>query len=324
VKALNNAPPKLTSTRLASTKLDSRGIAIALLSTATWATAGIFIRWLPGWSPFAILSGRFFVATLALLPIVLSPNIRPGFFYALRSPVIWGLSLPMIGGFLLGTAAFQMARVGEVTLMLSTPPIFVVGYKLLARIRVYKSEGIGTLLAIAGIGLILQPQLRVSSSALSSSGYGAGISWEALTGYLFALSAAALLAVYTLWFGAIARQSKPVKSINVVFITCLLGCVLSSICTALFSNSDGLTGLNQQAMLVILGLGILPTALSTLCYTIAAQQLPAILAAAILLTEPIFAVLFASVILKESPSLWFGFGSCFVLLGLFSIAKGTN
>jgi len=73
-----------------------------------------------------------------------------------------------------------------------------------------------------------------------------------------------------------------------------------------------------------LGLGILPTALSTLCYTIAAQQLPAILAAAILLTEPIFAVLFASVILKESPSLWFGFGSCFVLLGLFSIAKGTN
>ncbi|MGB3670328.1 MAG: DMT family transporter [Phormidesmis sp.] len=300
-------------------KTDSRGIAIALLSTATWATAGIFIRWLPGWSPFAILSGRFFVATLALLPVVLSPNIRPEFFRTLRSPTIWGLSLPMISGFLLGTAAFQMAQVGEVTLMLSTPPIFVVVYKLLAKIRVYKSEGIGTLLAIAGIGLILQPQLQVSSS-----GYGAGISWEVLTGYLFALSAAALLAAYTLWFGAIARQGKPIGSINVVFITCLLGCILSSICTILFSNSDGLTGLNQQAMLVVLGLGILPTAMSTLCYTIAAQRLPAILAAAILLTEPMFAVLFASILLKESPSFWFGLGSCFVLSGLLSIANGTE
>ncbi len=300
-------------------KVASSGIAIALLSTATWATAGIFIRWLPGWSPFAILAGRFFVATLALLPVVLSASIRPDFFRTLRSPTVWSLSLPMIGGFLLGTAAFQVARVGEVTLLLSTPPIFVVAYKLLARIRVYRSEGIGTLLAIAGVGIILQPQLSASASVDS-----AGAFWQTITGYLLALSAAALLAVYTLWFGAIARRGQTFRSINVVFITCLLGSVLSSICTMLFSNSDGLTGLDSRSMLVILGLGLLPTAMSTLCYTTAAQRLPAILAAAILLTEPIFAVLFASVILKEIPSLWFGFGSCFVLVGLLFIAKGTS
>ncbi len=306
------------------TKQDSQGMAIALLSTATWATAGIFIRWLPGWSPFSILSGRFSVATLALLPVVLSPNLRPEFFRALRSPSIWGLSLPMIGGFLLGTTAFQMALVGEITLLLSTPPIFVVAYKLFARVRIHRNEGIGTLLAIAGVALISLPQLSMGSGVSGLGASGSGASWQTITGYLFALSAAALLAVYTIWYGAIARRGKTFRSINVVFVTCLVGCVLSSIYTVMFSDSAGLTGLDQQSMLVVLGLGLLPTATSTLCYTIAAQRLPTILAAAILLTEPMFAVLFASVLFKEIPSFWFGFGSCFVLSGLLFIARGAE
>ncbi|MGB7086256.1 MAG: DMT family transporter [Phormidesmis sp.] len=298
-------------------KLDGRGIVIALISTATWATAGIFIRWLPGWSPFAILSGRFLVATIVLLPVVLSPNIRGEFLFSLRSLSIWGLSLPLIGGFLLGTAAFQIAPVGEITLLLSTPPIFVVVYKLLAKVRIRRREGIGTLLAIAGVALILLPQRSLSPVA-------SGTSLQAPAGYLFALSAAALLAVYTLWFGGLSRRGKTFRSINVVFVTCLLGCVLSSLCTVLFSNSAEFTGLDQRAIFVLLGLGILPTAMSTLCYTIAAQRLPAILATAILLTEPMFAVLFASILLQEIPTLGFGLGSCFVRGGLLSIASSTN
>ena len=189
---------------MALAKLDGRGIVIALISTATWATAGIFIRWLPGWSPFAILSGRFLVATIVLLPVVLSPNIRGEFLFSLRSLSIWGLSLPLIGGFLLGTAAFQIAPVGEITLLLSTPPIFVVAYKLLAKVRIRRREGIGTLLAIAGVALILLPQRSLSPVA-------SGTSLQAPAGYLFALSAAALLAVYTLWFGATLSSRQNVQ-----------------------------------------------------------------------------------------------------------------
>ncbi|MGC1306056.1 MAG: DMT family transporter [Phormidesmis sp.] len=290
----------------------AKGIAIALTSTATWATAGIFIRWLPGWSPFAILAGRFLIAMLALLPIVLSPNLRHQLFDSVRSPFIWALSLPMIGGYLLGTTAFQMAPVGEVTLLISTSPLFVVAYKLLAKIRVHRSEGTGTALATAGISLILLPQISVSQ----------GASWQAITGYAFALTAAGLLAVYTVCLEALARRGKTFRSVNLVFVTCLLGCLLSFFCTAFSTQPTGSTGLSQVSFLVLLGLGILSTATSTLFYTIAAQRLPALLSAAILLTEPIFAVLFASVALKEIPSLWFGIGSLFVLGGLFAIATG--
>ena len=295
-------------------KLDGKGIAIALLSTATWATAGIFIRWLPGWSPSAILAGRCLVAAIALLPVVLSRNIRRDLLISARSPFVWLLSLPMVGCYFLGTTAFQLATVGEVTLLISTSPLFVVAYKLIARIPIQKQEGIGTALAVAGVGLIALPEISVASST----------SWRSLIGYLISLSAAALLAIYVLAFNALTSKGKRIRSIHVVFITCVLGSGLSLLQTAFLSGTISAIALNSTAILVFLGLGILSTAVSTLLYTIAAQRLPVVLAAAILLTEPIFAVFFASALLREYPSIWFGCGSILVLAGLLLVAKGTD
>lgn len=295
-------------------KLDGKGIAIALLSTATWATAGIFIRWLPGWSPSAILAGRCLVAAIALLPIVLSSHVRRELLISARSPFVWLLSLPMIGCYFLGTTAFQLAPVGEVTLFISTSPLFVVAYKLIAKVPIQKQEGIGTALAVAGVGLIALPEISVASST----------SWQFLIGYLLSLSAAALLAVYVLVFNAVASKGERIRSIHVVFITCVLGGCLSLLQTVFLSHDVSAIALNNTAILVFLGLGILSTASSTLLYTIAAQRLPVVLAAAILLTEPIFAVLFASALLREYPSIWFGFGSILVLTGLLLLARSTN
>jgi EamA domain-containing membrane protein RarD len=51
-------------------KLDSQGLIAALCATATWGMTGIFVRWLPGWSPFLILLWRFLVAIAVLsLPL---------------------------------------------------------------------------------------------------------------------------------------------------------------------------------------------------------------------------------------------------------------
>jgi EamA-like transporter family len=60
------------------------------------------------------------------------------------------------------------------------------------------------------------------------------------------------------------------------------------------------------------------------CYTVAAQKLPIVLTTAILLLEPMFAVLFASIALREIPSLWFGIGSILVFWGLLYIASSAN
>ncbi|WP_373540040.1 DMT family transporter [Chamaesiphon sp.] len=304
-------------------KLDSSGLIAAMFATATWGMVGIFIRWLPGWSPFAILAGRFLVATAAMLPILLLvPSIRQDFTRSLGSPPIWLLSLPAIGSSFLGTTAFQMAPVGEVTLLFTTSPLFIIAYKYVMRLDIKRSEGWGIFIATTGVIFILLPQFSSDRST----------SLQTIIGYLLALGAAGVVTFYTVSFNTFTDRGIAPKSINIVFMTCLLGGILSLLCTIFFTklsiepsiDSAKLTLRERQEIFVLLGLGVLSTALPFFCYTVAAQRLPIVLTTGILLLEPMFAVLFASIALREIPSLWFGIGSILVFWGLRSIARAAN
>lgn len=295
-------------------KLNIQGLMAALATAATWGMVGIFVRWLPGWSPFAVLAGRFIVATVAMLPIFLISSVRHELTRSLRTSQTWYLSLPAIGGYVFGTTAFQMAPVGEVTLLITTSPLFIIAFKYLVRLPIKRSEGIGMLLATAGISFIILPQLSTDVAA----------SWQTMVGYLLALGAAGLLAVYAFFFNTLTQQGVAPKSINVVFLTCLLGGFLSLFCAVFSSKLSIGNEIDRQVILVFLTLGILSTALPSLFYTVAAKRLPVLLTTAILLLEPMFAVLFASVALQEIPSPWFGIGSVLVFGGLLSISTAGN
>jgi drug/metabolite transporter (DMT)-like permease len=309
--------------QMIQTKPNSIGLIAVLLATATWGMVGIFIRWLPGWSPFAVLAGRFLVATVAMLPILLLvPSIRHDFTRSLRIAPIWWLSLLAIGSSFLGTTAFQMAPVGEVTLLFTTSPLFIIAYKYVMRLDIKRSEGWGILIATAGVILILLPQLSNDRA----------ISWKTIGGYLLALGAAGVVTIYTVLFNTFTDRGIAPKSINIVFMTCLLGGILFLLFT-IFStklsletsiDSAKLTLRERQEICVLLGLGIFSTALPFFCYTVAAHRLPIVLTTSILLLEPMFAVLFASIALREIPSLWFGIGSILVFWGLRSIARAAN
>jgi drug/metabolite transporter (DMT)-like permease len=304
-------------------KLNSVGLMAAMFATVTWGMVGIFIRWLPGWSPFAVLAGRFLVATAAMLTILLLvPSIRHDFTRSLPTPPIWWLSLLAIGSSFLGTTAFQMAPVGEVTLLFTTSPLFIIAYKYVMRLEIERGEGWGILIATTGVIFILLPQLSSDRA----------ISWQTIVGYLLALGAAGVVTLYTVLFNAFADRGIAPKSINIVFMTCLLGGILFLFCTILFTKLSIVTGLDsakltlreRQEICVLLGLGILSTALPFFCYTVAAHRLPIVLTTSILLLEPMFAVLLASIALREIPSLWFGIGSILVFWGLRSIARVAN
>jgi drug/metabolite transporter (DMT)-like permease len=308
---------------LTQPKPNSLGLITALFATATWGMVGIFVRWLPGWSPFAVLAGRFLVATAAMLPILLlMPSIRHDLTRSLRIPPIWWLSLLAIGSSFLGTTAFQMAPVGEVTLLFTTSPLFIIAYKYVMRLDIKRGESWGILIATAGVIIILLPQFSSDRA----------ISWQTIVGYLLALGAAGVVTLYTVLFNTFTDRGIAPKSINIVFMTCLLGGTLFLLCT-IFSNKLSLeTGIDlakltlreRQEICVLLGLGILSTALPFFCYTVAAHRLPIVLTTSILLLEPMFAVLFASIALREIPSLWFGIGSILVFWGLRSISRTAN
>jgi len=65
-----------------------------------------------------------------VLPILgLLRSSRRSFRSALRHPAAYVLALLLAGYYLLATAAFQMAPVAEVALLLSTPPLFVLAFR---------------------------------------------------------------------------------------------------------------------------------------------------------------------------------------------------
>jgi drug/metabolite transporter (DMT)-like permease len=287
----------------------------ALCATATWGMSGIFVRWLPGWSPFLVLTGRFLVAIAALLPILLlSPDIRSHLMRSLSTRLIWWLSLPAIGSYILGTAAFQMAPVGEVTLLFTTSPLFIVAYKAMTHLPIKRSESVGILLAAVGVSLLLLPKLSIKQIN----------DWQPIAGYILAFGAAGLVAHYTVWFSALAKQELAPRSIEIVFVTFLLGGFLSLLCFIIFSKLSVAIEISRQAILIVSGLGILSTAVPFLCYTVAAQRLPIMLSTALLMLEPAFAALFASLVLQEVPSPWFGMGSLLICSGLLFIAKAGD
>jgi drug/metabolite transporter (DMT)-like permease len=86
---------------------------------------GIFVRLLPSLSPLTVTAGRLFVALTVVLPILgLFRESRQSFKSAMGRPIAYVLALLLAGYYLLATAAFQMAPVAEVALLLSTPPLF--------------------------------------------------------------------------------------------------------------------------------------------------------------------------------------------------------
>jgi drug/metabolite transporter (DMT)-like permease len=296
-------------------KLDPQGLLAALCATASWGMSGIFIRWLPGWSPFLILVGRFLVAIAVMMPILFfRPGIRANLTHSLRTPLIWGLSLPAIGSYILGTSAIQMAPVGEVTLLFTTSPLFVIAYKGVIRLSVKCSEYLGMILAMAGVSLIMLPKIAFTQA----------VTWQTIAGYMLALGAAGLVSLYAAWSNALAQKKLAPETFTIVFATFILGSLLSFLGAICFSKLSIGEGINRSALLILLGLGILSTALPFFCYTVAVQRLPIMLSSAILLLEPLFAVLFAAIALQEISSLWFGFGSILVFGGLLLIAHESQ
>src|SRR5262245_64829418 len=81
--------------------------------------------WLPA-SPTGITAGRLVGALNVALPIFAFSNAkRSGLKEALRSPVGYVLASLLTGYYLLATAAFQLAPVAEVALLLSTARYFL-------------------------------------------------------------------------------------------------------------------------------------------------------------------------------------------------------
>jgi len=284
--------------------MDNSALAAAGLTAVLWGLTGIFIRLLPPLAPEAVAAGRLLVSLVAVLPLLfISTSLRQDVGHAVARPVAWGLALLLVGYYLSATAAFQMIPVAEVALLLSTSPMFVLAFRRLGGQRPAGRELGGALVALFGMGVVLAPRLALSGDI----GH--------LQGDALALLAAALTAGYAWLYRRLEEQAAAPGSIGVTLLTFLAGSLVLAGSATAREAIPGLTTTPAQVAL-LLGLGFLCTAIPSLGFAYASRHLPAVASASILLLIPLFAALFAYLLLGEALPPSMPLGGALVLGGL--------
>jgi len=294
---------------------ERNALLFAAVTSLTWGLTGVFVRLLPTIPPLTITAGRLVIALLAVLPILLlNRDSQHSVMSALRYPVSYVLALLLAGYYFLATAAFQMAPVAEVALLLSTPPLFVLAIRRIRGEHSSRAEIGGALLAVSGIAMILAPRISFAGDPSSKHFFGD----------IIAICAAALTAIYAYTYRVLAENGRSPESTGVSLLTFAIGGVGLALAAALRSAPSGLSNLNGNAVLVLLGLGVLSTAVPSLGFAIASRRLPAIITAMISLFIPLFSGLFAFLILGERLSIMFLVGCALVLWGVAMIIRNNR
>lgn len=286
-------------------------LAIDLASIIGWGMVGIFIRLSSIRSPFVIISLRFIITFFILMiTLLFQGKTKQVFRNFLSEKITIVLSLILFLTYFFGTMAFMLAPIGEVTLLISISPFFVILFKKISGNAISKNEYVGTLIAVLGVVVIMYPNLSAQSHVSSSS----------LLGHVFALGASLLFAFFVVISSSQDLLQKKINSLSITLGTCLFG-VLLFLLTLLFNTGafsfESSSGINW---LSIFALGVFSTAVPTLGFAYASKKLLPLLLSNLLLLEPVFAIVFAYLFLSETPNIYIYPGIILIFIGLLRVS----
>jgi drug/metabolite transporter (DMT)-like permease len=286
------------------------GLAAAATTALTWGLVGTLVRLLPALTPLELVAGRLLFALAAALPALAAPPLRAQLRDAARRPTAWALAALMSAYYLLAVAAFRLAPVADVALLLATAPLCALGLRRLRGVPATGAERTGAALALLGVALTLVPSLR---------GLAAGGATR-LAGDALALAAAALSAAYALRFRAAQASGAAPAPFGVAVLTFALGATALAVRAALAGAPLlPLQRLDVGGLALLGALGVLSTLVPTLSFAIAARRLPPVLTSAAQLLVPVVSGTAAALALGELPSIWLVPGGALVALGLLRL-----
>jgi drug/metabolite transporter (DMT)-like permease len=285
------------------------GLGIALFSSAVFGLSGSFAKALleSGWSPGAAVTARLTGAALILaIPAVLALRGR---WHQLRDN--W-VTIALFG--LIGVAACQLfyfnavARlsVGVALLLEYLAPVLIVLWLWAASRKRPRSSTIGgTVLSLAGLVLVLDLTGAVRVDVV---------------GVLWGLAAAVCLAIY---FFITAKENDSLPPIVLASAGLLVGAVVMWLAAATgllpmaFSTADTRLGpWIAPWWAALAGLVILATVLAYVSGIMAARALGSKVASFVSLTEVLFAVIWAWLLLGELPVAIQLLGGVFIVAGV--------
>jgi drug/metabolite transporter (DMT)-like permease len=274
-----------------------------------------------GWSPTAAVTAR--LAGGALLMVVFATIVKPDWFREAlqhsKTVVAYGL-IPIAGAQLCYFNAVAHLSVGVALLLEYTAPILVVGWLwATTRRRPTGRTLTGVALAIAGIMLVL--------GIFEASG-GTHIN---LIGVGWALAAAVCAACYFLMSSSVATDGDGLDSITLATAGLIVGAAavaalgVSGVMPLSFTTTNAVVaGLTTSWLVPVVTLALIPTAIAYTVGIMSIARLQPRFASLVGLSEVMFAVLAAWVLLGEAVTLSQAVGGVVVLVGLALARQGDR
>jgi len=296
------------------------GLLLAVGSAFAFGSSGSFAKSLleAGWSPTAAVTAR--LAGGALLMAVFATIVKPDWFREAlqhgKTVVAYGV-IPIAGAQLCYFNAVAHLSVGVALLLEYTAPILVVGWLWATTRRRPSSLTLtGVALAIAGIMLVL----NVFSGAHINL---IGVGW--------ALAAAVCAACYFLMSSSVTTDGDGLNSITLATAGLIVGAAavatlgVSGLMPLTFATNDAVVaGFTTSWLVPVIALALLPTAIAYTHGIMAIARLQPRFASLVGLSEVMFAVLAAWVLLGEAVTMTQAIGGVVVLVGLTLARQGDR
>jgi len=296
------------------------GLLLAVGSAFAFGSSGPFAKSLmeAGWSPTAAVTAR--LAGGALLMVIFATIVKPDWIREAvqhgKTVVAYGL-IPIAGAQLCYFNAVAHLSVGVALLLEYTAPILVVGWVwATTRRRPGSLTLTGVALAIAGIMLVL----NVFSGAHINL---IGVGW--------ALAAAVCAACYFVMSSSVAADGDGLNSITLATAGLIVGAaaVAALGATGLIpltftTNEAVVAGWTTSWLVPVIALALIPTAIAYTLGIMGIARLQPRFASLVGLSEVMFAVLAAWVLLGEAVTPMQAVGGVVVLVGLALARQGDR
>lgn len=291
----------------------TRNVALieGVIAGAFFGTAAIFIRLLKSVDVFSIAFWRLIVAAaaLALILVFLGKSFSRSLVQKnLKDLAVLGIFLGL--HFIFFVSSVQDTTILNATVLVNTAPIFSMFVSaFLFNVKPSRWAVLGLTVSFIGICII-----AITDALTKAQPFGFSLN---LKGDLEAVLAAVVEAFY-LNLGRKTRSQMPVLS------TMLPIYLLSALVVGVISVPVGasLAIPSELSLIVfIIGLGVLPTAISHTLYFSSLSNLKSFETATMALLEPIGATALGVVIFKEIPGALFVFGAFLILLGITFVVR---
>lgn len=285
------------------------GIGFALLSAATFSMSGSFARSLldAGWTPAAAVAVRVSVAALLLaVPAIVSLHGR--WHLLRRDPVtlaVYGV-VAFAGGQLCYFNAVKHISVGVALLLEYMGVVLVVGWQWLRHgHRPRRLTAIGSVIALSGLALVLDITSDVRLDPV---------------GVLWGLAAAFGLASYFVLSAKIASDLPPLVVASAGMTTGALTLLALGLLGALPMHATfgtvEMAGRQVSWLIPVMGMSVIAGAIAYVAGVVAARSLGASLSSFVGLTEVVFAVLVAWLLLGQLPTVMQALGGALIVAGV--------